>query len=195
VRLIAATNRDLRAAMQAREFREDLYFRLSTFRLRIPALAERRQDILPLCRHLLQMYAPAGETWVLADDAESLLIEYEWPGNVRELSNVMQRALVLSRGPLITAEHLMFEDHCGGGARAVCGTAAEPRAAGDAPVHGVGLDAAVRSSEHRVIAAALRASGNRNEAAKALGISPRTLRYKLAQLRSQGFSVATAKQE
>ncbi len=195
VRLIAATNRDLRAAMQAHEFREDLYFRISTFRLRVPSLAERRQDILPLARHMLEMHAPAGETRELSTDAESLLITYGWPGNVRELSNVMQRALVLSNGPLIDAEHLMFEECSPGETGAHHPSPAVQPAHADVLAQDTGLGAAVRSSEHRVIVAALRASDNRIEAAKALGISPRTLRYKLAQLRDHGFSVTAARQE
>ena len=195
VRLIAATNRDLRAAMQAHEFREDLYFRISTFRLRVPSLAERRQDILPLARHMLEVHAPAGAARELSTDAESLLITYAWPGNVRELSNVIQRALVLSSGPLIDAEHLMFEECSAGETGAQHSSAAAPPAHANVLAQDTGLGAAVRSSEYRVIVAALRASDNRIEAAKALGISPRTLRYKLAQLRDHGFSVTAARQE
>ena len=204
VRLIAATNKDLRAAIQKREFREDLYFRISTFRLRIPALAERKRDILPLARHMLEMHASDGMPRTLADDAESMLLGYGWPGNVRELSNVMQRALVLSAAPLIRAEHILFDeqDFCVSAAET---TQVESRdqmfldkddaaaVTADVAFQDEGLGAAIRSSEHRVIAAALRTSPNRVEAAKALGISPRTLRYKLAQLRDHGLSVSAAK--
>ena len=204
VRLIAATNKDLRTAIQNREFREDLYFRISTFRLRIPALAERKQDILPLARHMLEMHASDGLPRTLADDAESMLLGYGWPGNVRELSNVMQRALVMSAAPLIGAEHILFDeqDFCISGAET---TQVESRdqmfldkddsaaVTADVAFQDEGLGAAIRTSEHRVIAAALRTSPNRVEAAKALGISPRTLRYKLAQLRGHGLSVSAAK--
>ena len=204
VRLIAATNKDFRTAIQNREFREDLYFRLSTFRLRIPALAERKQDILPLARHMLEMHASDGLPRTLADDAESMLLGYGWPGNVRELSNVMQRALVMSAAPLIGAEHILFDeqDFCVSGAET---TQVESRdqmfldkdhsaaVTADVAFQDEGLGAAIRTSEHRVIAAALRTSPNRVEAAKALGISPRTLRYKLAQLRGHGLSVSAAK--
>ena len=197
VRIIAATNKDLRAAMQACEFREDLYFRISTFRLRVPALSERRLDILPLARHMLEMHATAGEPRVLTQEAESLLFAYGWPGNVRELSNVIQRALVLGNGPQITAEHLMFEEGVSDSAVAApadyAAQAGVPARA-DAVAQDVDLQAAVRSSEHRVIVAALRTCGNRLEAAKVLGISPRTLRYKLAQLRDHGLCVAVARQ-
>ncbi len=204
VRLIAATNKDLRTAIQNREFREDLYFRISTFRLRIPALTERKQDILPLARHMLEMHARDGLPRTLADDAESMLLGYGWPGNVRELSNVMQRALVMSAAPLIGAEHILFDeqDFCASAAET---TQVESRdqmfldkddsaaVTADVAFQDEGLGAAIRTSEHRVIAAALRTSPNRVEAAKALGISPRTLRYKLAQLRDHGLSVSAAK--
>ena len=195
VRLIVASNKDLRAAIQAREFREDLYFRISTFKLRVPALSERRQDILPLARHMLNVHACPSQDWVISDEAETLLVEYAWPGNVRELSNVIQRALVLSRGPLIGAEHLIFEDQSDTDRS---GVSFLPPAQGlpvrDAgSVDKLGLDAAVRSSEHRAISAALSGAANRLEAAKLLGISPRTLRYKLAQLRDHGLSVSHGK--
>lgn len=200
-RLIAATNKDLRLAMQTREFREDLYFRIATFRLRIPALAERRMDILPLARYMLKSHDRTGRVWQLNEDAESLLVEYSWPGNVRELSNVMQRALVLASGSIITPDHLIFEE--GGDFAEVTPswTLAEerPRAANmpvadEVPAGNAGLDSAIRASEHRAISAALRTSANRIDAAKALGISPRTLRYKLAQLRSCGYPIANARQ-
>ncbi len=205
VRLITATNKDLRAAIQAREFREDLYYRISTFRLRIPALAERKQDILPLARHMLEIHAKDGQSRTLTPGAESLLTSYGWPGNVRELSNVMQRALVLSLGPLIGVEHLLFDEQEHGLLLAAgIGLASndqngqisreeEDSSASFAVVADRRLGVAVRSSEHRVIAAALHAAPNRVEAARALGISPRTLRYKLAQLRDHGLSVASAK--
>ena len=219
VRLITATNKDLRAAMQAREFREDLYYRISTFRLRIPALAERAQDILPLARHMLENHAEDGQSRTLTNDAKSRLLSYGWPGNVRELSNVMQRALVLSSGPVIDVEHLLFDEpeH---GLSLAAGMTLESAGMGPVPA-GIGpgsndpirceekdeeeatasfetladrrLGVAIRSSEHRLISAALHAAPNRVEAARALGISPRTLRYKLAQLRDHGLSVASAK--
>lgn len=204
VRLIAATNKDLRAAIGKREFREDLYFRLSTFRLRIPALSERKQDILPLARHLLQMHASDGMPRTLTEDAESMLLGYGWPGNVRELSNVMQRALVLSTTQIISAQHILFDDpdFCGFSDETLQVDSGDQirfekddsaSDTADAALREEGLGAAIRTSEHRVIAAALRATPNRVDAAKVLGISPRTLRYKLARLRDHGLSVAAVK--
>ncbi len=200
LRLIAATNEDLRAAILAREFREDLYFRISTFRLRIPALAERPQDILPLALHMLNLHDREQRFEGLTDDAEALLLGHDWPGNVRELSNVMQRALVLCCGTQIGPEHLLFDQEDSvacpiaslDSAAQTAGdvvSVADPCQQADRP----GLLAVRRVSEHRAIVAALTAAPNRVAAAQALGISPRTLRYKLAQLRDHGLAVAAAK--
>ncbi len=188
VRLIAATNRDLRAGIAAREFREDLYFRISTFRLRIPALAERPGDIVPLAQHLLEMHAPGGRDWRLTAQAEQALESYAWPGNVRELSNVIQRALVLSAGPVIDTEHLLFEEPIDVQSNAVSIVSRQPEQI-EAPANPA-LDAAVRDSEYRTISAVLRTSPNRIEAARTLGISPRTLRYKLARFKEMGHSIS-----
>ena len=198
VRLVAATNRDLKAAIESREFREDLYFRISTFRLRLPSLAERPLDIMPLAQLMLDTHGAERRPWVISADAEALLLAHVWPGNVRELSNVMQRALVLSHGALITAAHLVFDDFTVSAGTAVAtqdvglSTAPQRVAAAPAAVAGADLDSAVRFSEHRAILAALRSSHSRGEAARALGISPRTLRYKLAQLKDHGFTLAMA---
>lgn len=205
VRLIAATNKDLRTAIQKKEFREDLYFRISTFRLRIPALSDRKLDILPLAHHMLEVHARDGIPRNMTDDAESLLLSYRWPGNVRELSNVIQRALVVSSSPVIGVEHLLFDeqDFCAFFSETTQGESVDEiflekddstvPLSSDVETQNDGLGVAIRNSEHRVIAAALRNSPNRVEAARSLGISPRTLRYKLAQLREYGLSMAAAK--
>lgn len=188
VRLIAATNRDLRKAIDAGDFREDLYFRLSTFRMGVPPLRNRRLDIIPLAQHMLDQHELSGSGWELSEDARLLLLEYAWPGNVRELCNVIQRAKVLSAGPRIGAEHLVFDEPYAETLQfgAMTGEAGEPAASPAA------LDDAVRNSEQRMITAALRSTKTREEAARLLGISPRTLRYKLARLRtlapSQSFA-------
>ena len=200
VRLVAATNCDLKAAIESRDFREDLYFRISTFRLRLPCLAERPLDIMPLAHLMLDTHGAGRRPWQIAPDAEALLLAHAWPGNVRELSNVMQRALVLSNTSLITATHLIFDEFSVSEGRAaeavkvaVAATSA-PAVNAAAPFAGgrADLDSAVRVSEHRAIVSALRASPSRNEAARVLGISPRTLRYKLAQLKGHGFTLAMA---
>jgi two-component system, response regulator FlrC len=109
-RLVAATNKDLKQAMVDREFREDLYFRISTFRLSIPALRQRPGDILPLVAHILSRHCSEAELKRLSVSAQQALLAYHWPGNVRELENVIQRALVFCLGDTIEAEHLVFDD-------------------------------------------------------------------------------------
>ena len=110
VRVIAATNKDLRQAIDAREFREDLYFRISTFRLRLQPLCERPGDILPLAMQALNRLSKDGVPLSLSVEAQVLLQQYPWPGNVRELENVMQRAVVLCRGRVVTPAHVMFDE-------------------------------------------------------------------------------------
>ncbi|HEX2796809.1 MAG TPA: sigma-54 dependent transcriptional regulator [Immundisolibacter sp.] len=186
VRVLATSNRDLAAEVAAGRFREDLYYRLAVFPLHIPPLRERPADILPLARRLLARHwrrpTPAP---VLADAAASALVGYAWPGNVRELDNMIQRALILADAGAIEAAHLV-----GGSASVADGQAAavanEPTAVGD-------LDRDLRSREAQLILGALRASGGRRaQAAAQLGISERTLRYKLSQLREAGFEVPAA---
>jgi DNA-binding NtrC family response regulator len=109
VRVLCATNRDLRAMIAEDEFREDLYFRINTFEIRLPALRERRPDIPDLARHLLARAAKRPVDQVaelLTPDAIEVLLEHEWPGNVREMANVMEHAYIIAGGQRITAEHL-----------------------------------------------------------------------------------------
>ncbi len=177
VRVLATTNRDLHECVREGQFREDLYYRLSVFPLALPPLRERTEDILPLARHLLaeacagQRAAPA-----LSADAAGKLLEYPWPGNVRELANLMQRALILCSGEEISPAHLRFEP-----AASVPGD--------NPPTDEAGLQEGLKSSETRLILDALRKGGSRKRAAELLGISPRTLRYKLAKLRAAGAEV------
>ena len=110
VRVIAATNKDLRMAMAQREFREDLYFRISTFKLRVPALRDRPGDILPLVASMLVRHGQNNESFTVSDQAQARLVSYPWPGNVRELENVVQRAVVLCSNKHIEIQHLMFDD-------------------------------------------------------------------------------------
>ena len=107
-RLIAATNKNLKEAINNREFREDLYFRISTFRLTLLPLALRKGDILPLTAHIISSHA--GEHKTISSDAQTQLLKYSWPGNVRELDNVVQRALVLCPSNEINSEHLIFDE-------------------------------------------------------------------------------------
>ncbi len=181
VRVIATTNRLLRNEVAAGRFREDLYYRLNVFPLAVNPLRERRDDILPLAAHLLQVRTrPGSRIPALSADAAHLLLTYSWPGNVRELDNLLQRALVLVEGSVIEAEHILFEKQP---------TRIDASAAIGAPV----LHQTMERAERDVILEALRAAnGSRREVAEKLGISPRTLRYKLARIRSAGIDVPAA---
>jgi two-component system, response regulator FlrC len=182
VRVLATTNRLLRDEVTAGRFREDLYYRLNVFPLALTPLRERRDDILPLATHLLQQRArPGHRIPALSADVAHLLLTYSWPGNVRELDNLLQRAVVLVEGPVIQAEHILFEKQA---------SRAEGAAgASSSPV----LQQTLQRAERDVILEALRAAhGSRREVAEKLGISPRTLRYKLARIRSAGVDVPAA---
>ena len=206
VRVIAATNKDLRQAIEAREFREDLYFRISTFRLRIQPLCERPGDILPLAMQALNRLAKDGVPLSLSMEAQLMLQQYPWPGNVRELENVVQRAVVLCRGRVVTPAHLMFDEsqplfveqnnkavHVMEPTAPSADSFMASKSSDDMKITAPeDLVSAVKASEHQVILAAIQATESRVEAAKKLGISPRTLRYKLAQLRERGMDLAAA---
>ncbi len=178
VRVLATTNRDLHEAVREGRFREDLYFRLAVFPLRALALRERPGDILPLAQHALARAArAAGRTPPqLAPQAAERMRRYAFPGNVRELDNLMQRALILQPGDCIGPDDLAFEQT----PPPACGMPA----ADD-------LNGELREREYHLIAEALRV-GSRKAAAQKLGISERTLRYKLARMRAEGFALPEA---
>jgi len=109
VRVLAATNRDLRAEVNAGHFREDLYFRLSVVHVELPPLRERRDDVASLVHHFLrEVVARRGLTLTFSEDALAAFVSHSWPGNVRELRNVVERAAALADGPLITRADLVF---------------------------------------------------------------------------------------
>jgi two-component system response regulator FlrC len=199
VRLVAATNKDLREAINNREFREDLYFRISAFKLTILPLRERPGDVLPLALQFLEKFGPTDRQVQLTHSAIERLQHYSWPGNVRELQNVIQRALVLCNDDQITENELMFDeiDRQPTSSALPISTQSNlmqygPREVSEAhQINGnalVDLSTAVKSSEYQVIMAAIQSTRNRNEAAKKLGISPRSLRYKMAQFRELGMT-------
>jgi two-component system, response regulator FlrC len=179
VRVLATTNRRLREEVAAGRFREDLYYRLNVFPLPLPPLRARREDVLPLAMQLLAGRCPPGTLIpALSAEAAHLLLTYSWPGNVRELDNLLQRALILTSGPVIHPEHIQFES-----------LADEAPAAPPATRDGGSLAGSLGEHERQMIMAALRSGKNRNAAAQTLGISARTLRYKLARLREAGVEV------
>jgi two-component system response regulator FlrC len=190
IRVVATTNRDLAGEVAAGRFREDLFYRLSVFPLAWRPLRERTADILPLAERLLAKHVNKMKHAAarLSPEAQACLTAYPWPGNVRELDNAIQRALILQQGGLIQPH-----DFCLAGALPV---AALPVAAAAVRELEVEADSSgalgddLRRREFQMIIDTLRAErGRRKEAAEKLGISPRTLRYKLAQMRDAGMDV------
>jgi two-component system, response regulator FlrC len=175
VRVIACANRDLQAEVAEGRFRADLYYRLSVFPLSTRQLAERPGDVAALASAMVLRHAGnrARLPWV-TQDALAVLQSHGWPGNVRELENVIQRALLLCPGDAITADHLIFD-----------------RAPAAAPVQAEGtLSNIVQLSEFAAIRETLaQCGGSRTETARRLGISERTLRYRLAKAREQGEDI------
>ena len=193
IRVLATSNRDMAAEVAAGRFREDLYYRLNVFPLVIPALRERPGDILALARHFLARHGEhVGRQASLADDATELMTTYPWPGNARELDNAMQRALILASAGTIHADTLRL---CLGHAPALASQAAMPAApaarfAAPAAAVPVGSTTNMKDLEREHILATLRAvGGSRKKAVEKLGISERTLRYKLQQYRDEGHAV------
>ncbi len=163
VRVIAATNRDLTEALAARTFREDLYYRLNVFPIPIPPLRERREDVIPLAEHFLRKFSlrmgrPAA---ALGPAAQELLRGYDWPGNVRELSNAVERALIVSRSGAIEPEDLPMQ------------TEARPGAARPGSL--------AEMEKAAILESLARNKGERRLTAEELGISLRTLQYRLKE--------------
>ena len=190
LRVLATSNRDMAGEVAAGRFREDLYYRLNVFPLAIPALRERPGDILPLARHFLARHGEhIGCQARLAEDAAEAMLAHRWPGNARELDNAMQRALILAAGGVINADTVRM---CLGAVPAMPASAAAP-AANFAASPGVGSAASpanMKTLEREHILSTLRSvGGSRKKAVEKLGISERTLRYKLQQYRDEGHAV------
>lgn len=178
VRVIATSNRDMAAEVAAGRFREDLYYRLNVFPLMIAPLRERVQDIAPLARHLLgRLATTTGRHGLsLSKQAEEQLTGYTWPGNIRELENVIQRAMILAPGNEIEATHLHLPE------------AAKIAASSRIPVADAARPQDIKTLERTHILETLAAvKGSRKQAAERLGMSERTLRYKLQRLREEGI--------
>src|SRR5579884_3986561 len=166
VRVIAATNVDLRAALEQGTFREDLYYRLNVVPLNIPPLRERKEDIPFLADHFAKKFG--GE---LSESAIERLMSYHWPGNVRELENVVERSILLARAPRVEAADIRID---------AAAARSRPAGAGDHFLpEGMTLD----EYEQSIIREALkRANGNKSQAARLLGLTRNALRYRLAQM-------------
>ncbi|MFY8272900.1 sigma-54-dependent transcriptional regulator [Pseudoalteromonas sp. SSDWG2] len=206
VRVLATSNRDLKEAVREGVFREDLFYRLNVFPLKWLPLCERPGDIIPLAEHLLERHCQAAKQPIasLSEQAKERLLSHAWPGNVRELENVIQRALILKSGDVVQEHAIYIEELVPAG---------ELQTMSNVPVVGHSTpqelnvpasanesekvldDSAsfkdeLKNKEHKIILDTLnRFNGKRKDVADALGISPRTLRYKIAQMREQGIQL------
>ncbi|EKO3468876.1 sigma-54 dependent transcriptional regulator [Vibrio fluvialis] len=204
VRVLATSNRDLKSYVQEKKFREDLYYRLNVFPIAWPALCERKGDIEPLANHLVERHCKKLGLAVpkVSSAAIGKLLAYNWPGNVRELDNVIQRALILSEQDNIDQEHILLEGLDWQDASSLqqvveSGEVATPEIKPIAEVDfakaissGAGLGGELRDQEYAIIMETLvECHGRRKEMAEKLGISPRTLRYKLAKMRDAGIDI------
>lgn len=177
VRIIAATNKDLRKLMAEGKFREDLFYRINIVALRIPALRERRDDILPLANHFIGKYNRDFHKMVrqMSREVEHFFMAYDWPGNVRELKNVIERAMILGEGDSLLLEHLPME--------IVPGNQEQIMAGFDLPQGGISME---KLEESLVRKALTMTCGNQTKSAMLLGISRDSLRYRM-----QKFGIET----
>ncbi len=187
VRVLATSNRNLSIEVAEGRFREDLYYRLNVFPLHLLPLSSRKDDILPIADKLLTRWAKNRKPRpVLSEAAQERLLSYDWPGNVRELDNVIQRALILMSGDSIDEADICFET--ADASRPVGMTMASNDA--DISDDDLKLGEDLKTREQRLIVDVLKSvKGSRKDAAEKLGISPRTLRYKLARLRDLGVEI------
>jgi two-component system, response regulator FlrC len=189
VRVIATSNRNMRKEVTAGRFREDLFYRLNVFPINMPALRERKDDIVPIAEFLLARAATENNVSCpkLSADVCKTLQTYSWPGNVRELDNVMQRALILQLSGTITTNEIQFEHHT----YQDVSDASELNDEVDLDLdkdNKLSDDLKVRE-QNMIIEALKETMGSRKSAAEKLGISPRTLRYKLAKMREHGIAI------
>ena len=181
IRIVCATNKDLAKQVELQKFRDDLFYRLNVININMPPLRDRKEDIPALVEHFLakHRYSATAQPAAISEEALKRLMEYDWPGNVRELENVVERAVVLSRGQIITSRELPFGDH-------------------EADEHGEeGEEVSVEKSffkksvsqfEKDLIMKALRdATGNRSKAAEMLGIYRRLLYAKIKEYGLEGY--------
>lgn len=203
VRIVATTNRELADYVAEGHFREDLYYRLSVFPLNWLPLRERKEDIQPLTQLLLQKHASKMKKPVpkLNAKAQEKLLSHPWPGNVRELDNTVQRALILQQGNEVTAEDLVLtpvpknrrfenvnapENNFSSASNSFSD---KELAVDEGSELGSALGSDLKQREVELIIQALNEESSRKDAAQRLGISPRTLRYKVAKLREEGIDI------
>jgi two-component system response regulator AtoC len=180
IRVICATNQDLSKAVESNKFREDLFYRLNVISIHMPPLRDRKEDVPLLVEHFLakHRYSATAQPAAISEEALNRLVAYDWPGNVRELENVIQRAVVLSRGQIITSRELPFGDD----------GEEEPEDAGEISAERSFFKKAVAQFERDMIMKALRdAGGNRSKAAEMLGIYRRLLYAKIKEFKLEGY--------
>jgi two-component system, NtrC family, response regulator AtoC len=183
IRIIVATNKDLQKQVEQSKFRDDLYYRLNVINIHMPPLRDRKEDIPSLVEHFLakHRYSATAQPAAISEEAIRRLMEYNWPGNVRELENVIERAVVLSRGQIITSRELPFGDH-------ESGEGEEGEGEADAKGDSSFFKKSVAQFEKDLIMKALRdANGNRSKAAEMLGIYRRLLYAKIKEYGLEGY--------
>ena len=182
IRVICATNKDLGKQVAQQKFRDDLYYRLNVINIHMPPLRDRKEDIPALVEHFLakHRYSASAQPATISEEALKRLMEYDWPGNVRELENVIERAVVLSRGQIITSRELPFGDHEGDGHDGEEGAEVASEKSF--------FKKSVAQFEKDLIMKALRdANGNRSKAAELLGIYRRLLYAKIKEFGLEGY--------
>jgi len=192
VRVLATSNRDMQEVVADGKFREDLYYRLNVFPLHLLPLCERPDDIIPLTKKLLEKHALSAHRAipVLKEEAAQKLVEYSWPGNVRELDNVVQRALILQSGDIILENDIHFE--AARRAKPALSVVTDKIVVAEVETDNntESLTGDLKQREWNLILGAIKtAKGSRKMTAEKLGISERTLRYKLARMRDAGITV------
>ena len=185
VRVLATSNRDLKSMAESGNFREDLYYRINVFPLTWPALHQRPADIIPLARYLVDKNSRKQSVKIaplLDEHACRKLLLHRWPGNVRELDNVIQRALILHQGEQITADDVIID------VNEVPGTSYQEQIKISSSPDSLGDE--LQTQEYTIILETLnQCNGSRKDVADKLGISPRTLRYKMAKMRDSGVNI------
>jgi len=174
VRLISTSNRNMKEAVEKKNFREDLFFRLHVVPIKIPSLRERKEDILPLTSYFLDKLCKEnliGDK-ILSENAKEKLLSYYWPGNVRELANIVERTIIMHTGDTIRAEDIKLEFSC---------PVPQIRLPSDFGV----CETLASVEKNHILATLRRLSGNKTRAAKTLGISLRTLRNKLNEYQDE----------
>jgi len=202
VRVLSATNIDMKKAIAEGDFREDLFYRLNVFPMNLPALRDRPRDIAAIAERLIQRHC--GSTRVqpmISAQAMKRLIEYPWPGNIRELDNVIQRALVLMTGDTIQEQNILLDEGVNfletnddpipvRSSRAAQEPSADVPEKDETVAEDLSLPTDLKARETQLILDTLKQNGgHRQKTAEALNISPRTLRYKLAKLKEQGVDI------